>query len=86
MFVYILECQDGTYYTGIAKDIARRMIDHGKGSRYTRAKKPKALLYVEVSEQAHKREAEIKKFSRKQKEELILSAANQIALYNVAVS
>lgn len=45
-FVYILECQDGSFYTGIAKDLEKRMQEHktGKGSKYVRLKGFKKLL------------------------------------------
>lgn len=45
-FVYLLECRDGSVYTGIAVDVARRYAQHaaGKGARYTRARPPVRLL------------------------------------------
>lgn len=45
-FLYILECQDGSLYTGISTDVERRYAQHaaGKGARYTRARPPKQLL------------------------------------------
>ncbi len=45
-YVYILECIDGTLYTGISTDVARRYQQHcrGKGARYTRARPPRQLL------------------------------------------
>ncbi len=81
MYVYMLECQDGSFYTGIAKNLEKRLSNHGQGSKYTRAKKPKKLVYVEIPENAHKREPQIKKLSRKQKKELIASPLNQITDY-----
>lgn len=81
MYVYILECEDGSFYTGVAKDLAKRMANHGKGSKYTRAKIPKQLVYVEESETALKREAEIKKLSRQNKEELVKADSNRISKY-----
>lgn len=87
MFVYILECGDGSFYTGIAKDLEKRLTNHGQGSKYTAAKKPKKLVYVELPENAYKREAQIKKMTRKQKEELITSSINQVAQYlNIRLS
>lgn len=87
MFVYILECEDSSYYVGIAKDLQKRLTNHGKGSRYTRAKKPKQLVYVEDAENAYKREPEIKKLTRLKKIELINSDLNQIEKYrNIIVS
>ena len=81
MFVYILECEDGSYYTGIANDLEKRLINHGQGSKYTRAKKPLRLVYVEESEAARKREYEIKQLARLQKEALIASDVNNVAAY-----
>lgn len=76
-FVYILECSDGTLYTGITKDITKRLEEHNssdKGAKYTKARRPVKLLYEESSNDrssASKREYEIKKFSRLKKLELI---------------
>ena len=87
MFVYILECEDNSYYVGIAKDLQKRLTNHGKGSKYTRAKKPKQLVYVEEAENAYKREPEIKKLTRQKKIELIASDLNKIEKYrNIVVS
>lgn len=76
-FVYIVKCSDNTLYTGIAKDLKRRIDEHNnsdKGAKYTRVRRPVELVYSEVSEDrssASKREYEIKKFTRTQKLELI---------------
>jgi len=45
-FVYVIECVDGSLYTGIATDVDRRYAEHaaGRGARYTRSHKPRALL------------------------------------------
>ena len=71
-FVYILECEDRTLYTGITTDISRRFQEHknGKGARYTRAHGAKKILFQEEypdRSTAQKREAEIKGWSRKMK-------------------
>jgi putative endonuclease len=71
-FVYILRCRDGTLYTGITTDVARRLAEHksGKGSHYTRARKGDTIVYVETKRNrsfALKREAEIKSLSREKK-------------------
>ncbi|OGG61084.1 hypothetical protein A3C87_02955 [Candidatus Kaiserbacteria bacterium RIFCSPHIGHO2_02_FULL_49_34] len=71
-FVYILECKDGTLYTGIATDVARRFTEHqsGTGSKYTRAKGVVRVLYQEKAEgrsAASKREIAIKNLTREQK-------------------
>jgi putative endonuclease len=81
VYVYILECEDGSYYTGIAKDLEKRLTNHGRGSKYTRAKKPIKLIYVEQPENAYKREPQIKKLSRQEKKGLINSHLNEVALF-----
>lgn len=75
-FVYILRCADGTLYTGITTDKARRLAQHNQGiaAKYTRVRTPVEMIYSENSEDrssATKREISIKKLSRKQKLELI---------------
>ncbi|RNC29135.1 MAG: hypothetical protein AWM53_00784 [Candidatus Dichloromethanomonas elyunquensis] len=75
-FVYIVECKDGSFYTGWTMDIHKRMAAHnaGKGAKYTRSRYPVALKYFEEAEskqEACKREYAIKKLSRLQKIALI---------------
>lgn len=76
-FVYIVECSDGTLYTGIARDVEKRLIEHNfsdKGAKYTKVRRPVKLVYKEPSEDrssASKREYAIKQFSRESKLELI---------------
>ena len=76
-FVYILECSDGSLYTGITKDITKRLNEHNtsdKGAKYTKARRPVKLLYEESSldrSSASKREYTIKKLTRLKKLELI---------------
>lgn len=77
--IYILRCGDGTLYTGITKDVARRCEQHNAGtaSRYTRSRLPVALVYQEAEASqslALKREAAIKAMSRQEKESLIRQA------------
>lgn len=75
--VYILECSDGSLYTGIAKDVRKRLEEHNsseKGAKYTKARRPVKLLYTEEAQDrsaATKREYAIKKLSRLQKLELL---------------
>jgi predicted GIY-YIG superfamily endonuclease/thiamine kinase-like enzyme len=82
-FVYILECNDKTLYTGITKDITKRLEEHNtsdKGAKYTKARRPVKLLYQEPSKDrscASKREYEIKKLTRTQKLQLIQNKAYQ---------
>ncbi|MDO6827000.1 GIY-YIG nuclease family protein [Poseidonibacter sp. 1_MG-2023] len=78
-FVYILECNDGSLYTGITKDLTKRLDEHNtkdSGAKYTKARRPVKLIYEETSENrstASKREYEIKKLSRLKKLQLIKS-------------
>ena len=70
--VYILECADGTLYTGITNDLANRLKAHndGKGAKYTRGRGPLELVYTEHAEShsaAAKREYEIKQLTKQQK-------------------
>jgi putative endonuclease len=74
--LYILECKDGTLYTGITDDLERRIKAHnsGKGAKYTRGRGPLILRYQEPcpdKSSALPREREIKALSRKAKLELI---------------
>jgi len=77
--VYVVECADGTLYTGITTDLVRRIGEHNdsrKGARYTRAKRPVKLMYSEAAasrSDASKREHELKRLSRTDKLELIQS-------------
>lgn len=75
-YTYILECKDGTYYTGWTNNLEKRLKDHneGKGAKYTRAKRPVTLVYYEEfesKEEAMKRECAIKKMKRSEKAALI---------------
>ena len=75
-FVYIIEATNGSLYTGITTDIARRWEQHlsGKGARYFRGRKPKRLLMVEGGHDrssASKREAQIKQLPRRAKLSLV---------------
>jgi len=76
-FVYILECSDGSLYTGITTDVSKRLDEHNtssKGAKYTKARRPVKLLYQESASDrsiASKREYAIKKLSRIQKLKLI---------------
>ncbi|UFS62087.1 GIY-YIG nuclease family protein [Sulfurimonas sp. HSL-3221] len=75
--VYIVQCSDGTYYTGIATDLERRLNEHNhsaKGARYTRARRPVTLVYAERfpdRSSAQKREYAIKQMPRTKKSALI---------------
>ena len=75
-YTYILRCAAGTYYCGWTNNLDRRLKAHneGKGAKYTRSRRPVALVYYEAfstKEEAMRREYEIKQLPRKKKEELI---------------
>ena len=74
--VYILECGDGTLYTGITDDLERRLQAHraGKGAKYTRGRGPLTLRYLESAPDkstALKRELELKRLRRQEKMAII---------------
>ena len=77
-YVYVLRCADGSLYTGVARDLQRRLLQHNGelagGSRYTRGRRPVELLWSETEPDrstAQRREAAIKKLSREQKLRLL---------------
>lgn len=75
-YIYIVECKDGTLYTGWTTDLERRIKAHnsGKGAKYTRSRLPVVLRYYEsfeTKQEAMRREYEIKQLTRKEKEKLI---------------
>ncbi len=77
-YCYILECSDGTYYTGWTSDPQRRLRQHngGHGSRYTRIRRPVRLVYLEEQpdrSSAMRREARIKQMNRPTKEKMVKS-------------
>ncbi|ADB62614.1 Excinuclease ABC C subunit domain protein [Haloterrigena turkmenica DSM 5511] len=74
--VYVLECADGSLYTGYTTDLERRVAEHdaGEGAKYTRGRTPVELRYHERYESrsaAMSREYEIKQLSRSEKERLV---------------
>ena len=82
--VYILRCGDNTLYTGIAKNVGARLVQHqsGKGAAYTRTHLPVELIYQEngvTRSAALIREAAIKRLPRPKKEKLLLAAHRLIA-------
>ena len=75
-YTYILQCSDGTYYTGWTNDLEKRIAAHniGKGAKYTKSRSPGTMAYYEMfatKEEAMKREYAIKQLNRKKKIELI---------------
>ena len=75
-YVYVLECADGSLYTGYTTEVARRVAEHdaGDGAKYTRGRTPVELVHVEgfgSKSAAMSREYAIKQRSRREKESLI---------------
>jgi len=75
-YVYVIECADGSLYTGYTTSVARRVREHdrGEGAKYTRGRTPVELRHVESFETrsaAMSREHEIKALSRPEKERLV---------------
>lgn len=75
-YTYILECKDGSLYTGWTNNLEKRVKDHneGNGAKYTKARRPVELRYYETfetKEEAMRREYAIKQMTRKEKEALI---------------
>jgi len=75
-FVYIIEADDHTLYTGITTDLERRFKQHasGSGAKYFKGRRPMKIVHTELSDNrstASAREAEIKKLTRRKKLELI---------------
>jgi len=78
--VYILRCADGSLYTGIAKDVGKRVAQHnaGKGARYTRTRLPVVVIYTEPCAgraRALSREHAIKQLGHEGKERLVARGA-----------
>jgi len=74
--VYVVECDDGTYYTGYTTDVERRVAEHndGTGAKYTRGRRPVELVHVEsfdTQSAAMQREYAIKQLRRPAKEQLV---------------
>ena len=81
--LYILECKDGTLYTGITDDLERRLCAHraGKGAKYTRGRAPLTLRYTENCEDhgsALRREFAIKKLTKAEKLALCSAKSDEV--------
>jgi putative endonuclease len=83
-FVYILKCSDDSYYTGMTYDLENRIYEHATGyftNCYTFKRRPVKLVWYELTDSkdaAHERERQIKKWTRKKKEALILGDETQL--------
>ena len=80
-FLYVVECSDSTYYTGITTSLDRRILEHNfstkKGAKYTRSRRPVKLIYSEECigrSDASKKEYNFKRKTRKQKTESIIES------------
>lgn len=79
-FVYMVRCKDNSLYTGVAKNLTKRVAEHNSpagGARYTRARKPVELVFCEPGNsrsEVCRREAQIKKLNVTQKNNLINSS------------
>jgi len=78
-YVYIVECADGSLYTGITTDVNRRLLEHNysfKAAKYTRSRRPVRMVWIKEAKnrsEASKEEYRIKRLTRKKKLELIQS-------------
>lgn len=75
-YTYMVECSDGSFYTGWTNDLEKRIKVHNekRGAKYTRSRTPVRLVYYEAfteKQDAMRREYEIKQYSRREKEALI---------------
>ena len=75
-WVYVLECSDGSFYTGYTTDVERRVDEHaaGEGAKYTRGRTPVELVHSErfdTKSAAMSREYEIKQYDRETKDRLV---------------
>ena len=78
--LYMIECADGSFYTGVTNDIERRLAEHNEGlaSRYTRSRRPVKLRYHEICRDRNHalvRECAVKLLSRREKEALLARAS-----------
>lgn len=85
-YTYIVQCADGSFYTGWTTDLTARIAIHnqGKGGRYTRARCPVRLVYWSIQpdrKAAQREEFRIKSLSRKEKEALVNSFSNQSSAF-----
>ncbi|PIU41187.1 MAG: endonuclease [Candidatus Omnitrophica bacterium CG07_land_8_20_14_0_80_42_15] len=88
-YVYIIKCADTTLYTGVTKDVSRRIKEHNskKGGSYTRTRTPIRLLYQEPQphySSALKREAQIKRWTKSKKVALINGNLTELSRLRVS--
>ncbi len=90
-YVYILECSDGSFYTGSTKDIEQRIWQHqnGQGAKYTQKRLPVKLVYIEHCfriDDAYHREGQIKGWSKKKKLALINNNLEALKAYSICLN
>ena len=88
-FVYILRCKNGSLYTGMTNNLEARVAKHqaGRGARYTRAFGPVTLVYAQAlrtATLARKREAEIKGWTKVDKEKLVSACVYELGCHNLS--
>jgi putative endonuclease len=88
-WIYILQCSDGTYYTGSTNNMELRLLEHqyGEGAEYTKVRLPVKLVYSEECqsiEDAFLREKQVQGWNRKKKEALI--NGNVESLHNLSIA
>ncbi|WLR50889.1 GIY-YIG nuclease family protein [Bacillus tianshenii] len=81
--MYVLECKDGTYYTGYTNNLHKRVEKHqnGRGAKYTRGRTPVKLIYHEMfstKREAMQAEYQFKQLSRQEKEQYMFKGAENI--------
>jgi putative endonuclease len=86
-YMYILECSDGSYYTGSTKNLENRLWEHqiGEGANYTKRRLPVILVYCEEYqriEDAFRREKQVQGWSHRKKRALIEGNSNQLIEYS----
>ena len=87
-YVYIVRCNDGTLYTGITKNLDKRIDEHNSGNggaKYTRPRRPVTLVYTEQVESrsdAAKREYQLKRMPLMKKNDLIIASGGENSMKN----
>ena len=88
-YVYILQCENDTFYVGVTQNLDRREQEHkdGTGGHFTNYSRPMRVIYsedYEDSQTAYKREAQIKRWSRTKKQALILGSFSELKKLSIS--